>query len=85
MSVRQRLATTLGVVVLAAAPAAAPAVFAGSATPPTARAACTQARIGGQSKCIARGQFCARAHRRDYRRYGLSCTKRDARGNYHLQ
>jgi hypothetical protein len=53
--------------------------------PVIAHAACTQATIGGQSKCIARGQYCARLHARDYRRYGLSCTKRDANGRYHLQ
>lgn len=51
----------------------------------TASAACTRAKIGGQSKCIGRGQFCARSHRKDYRRYGLSCTKRDRNGRYHLQ
>jgi hypothetical protein len=53
--------------------------------PPVAQIACMQATIGGQSKCIARGQYCARAHARDYRRYGLSCTKRDVNGRYHLQ
>jgi hypothetical protein len=52
---------------------------------PVAHIACKQATIGGQSKCIARGQFCARAYARDYRRYGLSCTKRDVNGRYHLQ
>jgi hypothetical protein len=52
---------------------------------PVAQIACKKATIGGQSKCIARGQFCARAHARDYRRYGLSCTKRDVNGRYHLE
>lgn len=50
-----------------------------------AQSACTRATIGGRTKCIARGQFCARSHARDYRRYGLSCTKRDRNGRYHLQ
>jgi hypothetical protein len=67
---------------VAAAPAAI--VSTSVAAVPVAHAACTQATIGGQSKCIARGQFCARAHRRDYLRYGLSCSKQDARGNWHL-
>jgi hypothetical protein len=51
---------------------------------PVARSACTHATIGGQSKCIARGQFCSRSHASQYRRYGLKCTKRDANGRYHL-
>jgi hypothetical protein len=53
---------------------------------PTAHIACKQARIEGQSKCIARGQFCRHTARaeKDYERYGLRCSKRDARGNWHL-
>jgi curli biogenesis system outer membrane secretion channel CsgG len=66
------------------APGAVAATAAAAAPAPVAHAACTQARIGGQSKCIARGQFCARAHQRDYQRYGLSCSNQDARGNWHL-
>jgi hypothetical protein len=63
------------------------AVAPASAAPPVARSACTQARIEGQSRCIARGQFCRRSARamRDYRRHGYSCTKRDGHGRYHLQ
>jgi predicted outer membrane protein len=65
---------------------AAPVTSANGSSP-TAHASCTQARIAGQSKCIARGQFCSRTARamRDYRRYGYSCTKRDRNGRYHLQ
>jgi hypothetical protein len=40
--------------------------------------------IGGQHKCLRRGEFCARRYASQYRRYGFSCTRRDARGNYHL-
>lgn len=81
---RRRFALLLaaGSIVGAAVPVAASPALAGSIT---AHAACKQATIGGQSRCIARGQYCARAHASDYRRYGLSCTKRDARGRYHLQ
>lgn len=68
---------------------AAPAGQAHSTGPggPIATIACTSATINGQHKCIARGQFCQRNARamRDYRRYGLSCTKQDANGRYHLQ
>jgi hypothetical protein len=53
-------------------------------TASSARALCTPARIGGQRKCLQRGQFCTRAYQRQYRRYGFSCSKRDARGRYHL-
>ena len=74
------LAATLALV--GAAPAAS-----SIAASPTAQASCTRALIAGQSKCIARGQFCKRTPQamRDYRRYGLSCTKRDVNGRYHLQ
>jgi hypothetical protein len=80
---RRRLALLLAAGALAAVPVASTAAHAG--TVPGAHAACTSATIGGAHKCIARGQFCARSHARDYRRYGLSCTKRDRNGRYHLQ
>jgi hypothetical protein len=67
---------------LGAAPVVAPAALAKTAS---SVITCTQATIGGQSKCIARGQYCARSHASDYRRYGLSCTKRDVNGRYHLR
>ncbi|WP_157592466.1 hypothetical protein [Solirubrobacter soli] len=60
------------------------AAVAGASVNPIAHAACKQARIGGQSKCIARGQYCARRYQRDYRRYGFSCSKVDRNGRYHL-
>jgi hypothetical protein len=68
----------------AAALAVAPAPAGFASTGPVAHIACVKATIGGQSKCIARGQYCARAHQRDYKRYGFSCSTRDARGRYHL-
>jgi hypothetical protein len=61
----------------------APAASA-SATP-SAQIACKNATIGGQRKCIAAGQFCTRAYEHDYRKYGYSCSKRDANGRYHLK
>lgn len=67
---------------LGAAPVVAPAAPAKSTSPVIT---CTRAIIGGQSKCIARGQYCARSHASDYRRYGLSCTKRDVNGRFHLR
>jgi hypothetical protein len=79
MSIRRLLLGSAVALSLAAVPAAA------TATPTSPAITCKAATIGGQSKCIARGQYCARGHASDYRRYGLSCTKRDARGRYHLR
>jgi hypothetical protein len=75
--------------VFAAAPAVMPA-FEGSPVVPTNAVAksCSagfrHAVINGSEKCLRRGQFCARAADRQYRRYGYRCVKRDARGSYHL-
>jgi hypothetical protein len=87
---KRRLVTlAVAASVLAGAPAVAP-VLHGSPVAPSAAiaktcsAGYTHAVIGGSHKCLRRGQFCARASARQYRRYGFSCTKRDARGNYHL-
>jgi curli biogenesis system outer membrane secretion channel CsgG len=73
------------VAALALAGAAPTAGVQASTSGPTAYAACTKAKIGGASKCIARGQYCARSHQRDYKRYGFSCSKRDYNGRYHLR
>jgi hypothetical protein len=77
---RWLLGATAALGLLVAAPAV-PAAPAHHASPVT----CRSATIGGQHKCIARGQFCAVRFASQYRRYGLSCTKRDVNGRYHLQ
>jgi hypothetical protein len=41
--------------------------------------------IGGQHKCLRRGQYCARSRDREYHRYGYHCHKRDRNGDYHLE
>ena len=56
-----------------------------SASAPSAQIACKKAKIGGKTKCIAAGQFCARANESDYNNYGYTCSKRDANGRYHLK
>ncbi|WP_320669250.1 hypothetical protein [Patulibacter defluvii] len=38
-----------------------------------------RAQINGQTKCLRRGQFCARAADSQYRRYGYRCTRYDAK------
>lgn len=68
----------------AVAPATSPALAAAEHGP-VAQIACKKATIGGQSRCIARGQFCARRYERDYRRYGFSCSKKDRNGRWHLR
>jgi uncharacterized membrane protein len=78
---RRLLIAALAATTLATAPAA---VAAPDSDAPVARIACLKAKIGGQNKCIARGQFCARARQSDYKRYGFSCSKRDKNGRYHL-
>jgi hypothetical protein len=31
--------------------------------------------IGGEHKCLRRGQFCARSYRKQYRKYGFRCVR----------
>ena len=76
---RRLFAAMIAAGTLAVAPAAAPAATT------TSLSACTQAKTRGRAVHRARAvlQRSARAMR-DYRRYGLSCTKRDRNGRYHL-
>jgi len=71
------------------APAFAPVSHGSPVAPPSAVAkTCssgfTHAVVNGSQKCLRRGQFCARASDRQYRRYGFRCLRRDAGGRYHL-
>lgn len=68
------------VIALGGGAASAPAT-----TPHSVQIACKRAIIGGKSKCIAAGQFCAHAQEHDYNRYGYTCSKRDRNGRYHLK
>jgi len=81
-----RRSAILGAVLAATIPLAAGTSPATGHDGPIAHAACTRAVIAGQTKCIARGQFCAHNARamKDYARYGLRCNKRDANGRWHL-
>lgn len=40
-----------------------------------AAAACTKASVGGATKCLNTGQFCAVKNQNDYRRAGFKCAK----------
>jgi hypothetical protein len=88
--VKRRIAVLAATAAAAiAAPAAAPINdgFPGSPADAVARSCSSgfkHAVINGAEKCLRRGQFCAHAADRQYRRYGYRCTSRDIRGNYHL-
>jgi hypothetical protein len=73
-----------GAALILAAPTTA--ATAGTETP-SVHAACTNARIQGDRRCIAAGQFCrhSRSANRDYHRYGFHCGRRDRNGSYHLR
>ena len=39
-----------------------------------ANRACKNARVGGKGKCLQRGQFCSKAYRSQYPKYGFRCV-----------
>jgi hypothetical protein len=63
--------------------ATAPIAVTESVASPVAQVACVHARIGGQSKCLARGKLCARRYERQYKSRGFTC-KRGRDGRYRL-
>jgi len=87
---RRTSCSALAALALAAPLAAGPVALGAAPGPPVAVAAktCssgyTHAVIGGEQKCLRRGEFCAHRYNAQYHRYGFSCTKRDSRGDYHL-
>jgi hypothetical protein len=85
----RRLAALLATAALAgAAPALATPVAAsaaGSAMAHTCASGYKHAVIGGQHKCLRRGQYCARRYDGQYHRYGYHCHKPDRNGDYHLE
>ena len=38
-----------------------------------------RASMGGATKCLRRGEYCAKAEQRQYRRYGFTCSGNPAR------
>lgn len=46
----------------------------------TPYSSCVSATIGGQHKCLARGQFCSLKYKVQYPKYGFHCVKVKARG-----
>jgi ABC-type sugar transport system substrate-binding protein len=78
------MATAVLGVAAAGAPAAPPATAPGAIVAKTCGGRFVHGVIDGAEKCLARGEFCARAAGRQYRRYGFHCTRRDANGRYDL-
>jgi hypothetical protein len=73
---------------IAAVPVVAPAVAPAKSPVASASKSCssgyTHAVIGGQQKCLRRGEYCAHRYDSQYRKYGYKCVKRDRNGDYHL-
>jgi hypothetical protein len=87
---RRTLAVLLAVGALLGAPALAPEIEptgspVAAAEAKTCSSGYKHAVIGGQHKCLRRGQYCARSRDREYHKYGFHCHKRDSNGDYHLQ
>jgi len=69
-------ALALGVAVPAAQAPAQPASGPSVAfVAKTCGAGYTPAKIGGKKKCLRRGQFCAKAYKKQYKKYGFKCAK----------
>lgn len=54
-----------------------------SAAAKTCSGAYVHAVIGGEQKCLGRGEYCAVRDKRQYRRYGFACE--DVDGSYRLE
>lgn len=70
-SMRSFIVTLLAALALGA-PATAPAQPTATAAK-TCSGSYTTARIGGATKCLRSGEFCARRYASQYRRYGFIC------------
>ena len=88
---RARIVALLAALTLAAAaPAAQPWAAPSAKTPAVAVIAkpCSSgykhAIIGGEHKCLRRGQYCAKRYKSQYKRYGFTCA-RDSSGVYRLR
>ena len=54
-----------------------------TASAKTCSSSYTHAVIGGAQKCLRRGEYCARADKRQYPKYGYICE--DVGGTYRLE
>lgn len=80
-------AATIGAAV--AIPAAIPALPATARPIATIARSCpsfdTHAIIGGEQKCLGRGEFCSYRYRNQYHRYGFNCVLLRPSNTYHLE
>lgn len=56
----------------------------GAALAKTCSAGYIHAIIGGEQKCLRRGEFCAHSYANQYRRYRFTCSYY-VKGQYHLE
>lgn len=79
---RRALALALAVAGLSAGTAASPAAALRPRAPAAAAKTCrgsVRGIIGGQVKCLRRGEYCATRYRAQYVRYGFHCSGSPAR------
>ena len=78
---RTRIVALIAALALGVAVPAAQAPAQPPSSPPIAvvakncGAGYTAAKIGGKKKCLRRGQFCAKAYKKQYKKYGFTCAK----------
>ena len=77
------VSTAATLAALAAGGAATPAVATAPDGAVAHAAACTRARIGGRTVCLAVGQTCKRRYEAQYRRKGFTCARKA--GTYRLK
>ena len=78
---RHRLAVTATAVICGLVPfaGAAHSALPASATVAQCSSSYTSAKIGGVSKCLRRGEYCAVRYKTTYRHYGFTCSGSPAR------
>lgn len=78
---RRILAVALAFAALLISPAVVPAAVGHTSAAPQASiakhcgAGYTRARIGGRTKCLRAGEYCAKSHRKQYPKYGYHCGR----------
>jgi hypothetical protein len=75
----KRLMATCALLAVTVGLAALPAV----ASAKSCSASYVKGKIGGATKCLRRGEYCARSYANQYHRYGFNCVALS--GAYHLE
>ena len=82
---RRLLAAMLAAVAVGGAAAAPGAAAPVATSAKTCGHGYTHAVIGGQQKCLRRGEFCSYSERNQYHRYGFNCVLLKPSDTYHLE